>query len=98
MQFQKRVFERQEIFLDGNKYAECTFTRCSLTYGAHGTVVLVGCNFNDCSWQFTDAAARTVNFMQGLYHSSPGGKALIEKTIENIRKPTGQPSGDMTVQ
>lgn len=85
--FKNSEFENIEERLDGNIYVDCIFKRCHLIYGGTGVVTLEGCGFHECKWSFVDAAARTLNFMAGLYHGTgAGGKDLIEKTIENIRK------------
>jgi len=84
---ENKIFDDKIIQLDGNHYVNCTFKRCKLQYGGLATVSLENCNFHQCSWTFTDAAARTVNFMEGLYHGTgEGGRELIEKTFDNIRK------------
>jgi len=85
--FENSKFENTEERLDGNRYINCTFKRCHLIYGGTEVVTLEGCGFHECSWSFTDAAERTINFMVGLYHGTgKGGKELIEKTFENIRR------------
>ena len=85
--YKNRTFENKLIQLDGNQYINCTFQDCTLQYGGFGDVKLEGCQFNKCSWSFTDAAARTVQFMSALYYGAgEGGKDLIEKTFENIRE------------
>lgn len=85
--FENSKFENTEEKLDGNIYVNCTFKRCRLVYGGTGVVTLEGCGFHECSWSFVDAAARTINFMVGLYHGTgEGGRKLIEKTFHNIRK------------
>ncbi len=85
--FENHKFENTDVRLDGNKYINCTFKRCHLIYGAKGVVTLDGCSFHECKWSFVDAAAMTINFMAGLYHGTgTGGKDLVEKTFENIRK------------
>jgi len=85
--YENETFEDRVIQLDGNQYINCTFRRCQLQFGGLASVTLESCNFNQCSWTFTEAAARTVNFMIGLYHGTgKGGRDLVEKTFENIRK------------
>jgi len=84
---ENKVFENRELQLDGNQYVNCIFRNCQLQYGGLDTVILNNCSFHQCTWTFTDAAAKTVNFMMGLYHGTgEGGKKLIEDTFNNIRK------------
>ncbi len=41
-----------------------------------------GCRFDDCNWQFEEAAERTLVFMRHLYHGmGPGGIQLVEATL-----------------
>ena len=81
--YENRTYEDQTMQLDENEYVNCTFRRCRLQYGG-AALKLEGNNFSQCTWEFTDAAGRTVNFMMALYHQ--GGRELIEQTFENIRK------------
>jgi hypothetical protein len=84
---ENEVFEDQIIQLDGNKYIRCKFQRCTLQFGGLADVSLENCEFHRSSWSFTEAAARTIQFMTGLYHGAgEGGRELIEKTFENIRQ------------
>jgi len=85
--FEDSEYENIEERLDGNRYINCIFKRCLLIYGGMEVVTLEGCEFHKCKWSFVDAAARTINFMAGLYHGAgEGGKDLVEKTFANIRK------------
>jgi len=82
-----KTYENATILLDGEEYNRCTFRNCELQFGASSKVTLVNCSFEDIKWVFIDAAARTLDFMTGLYHEAgEGGKNLIEKTFENIRR------------
>jgi len=85
--FENHKFENTEVRLDGNRYINCIFKRCLLIYGGMEVVTLEGCGFHECKWSFVDAAARTINFMAGLYHGAgEGGRNLVEDTFTNIRK------------
>ncbi len=87
MKFVKQTFLEQAVDLDFNLFEDCKFERCKLVYRGFGTVSLAGCSFTEVEWMFTDAAGNTVNFMRGLYHGAgEGGRELIDKTFENIRK------------
>ena len=86
MRFQKEKFKNEPILLDGNEYFGCSFIRCELKFGASGDVTLGGCSFEQCKWSFVDAAARTIQFMMGLYHGTgEGGRKLIDETFKNIQ-------------
>ena len=81
--YENQTFEDQTIQLDENEYANCKFRRCRLQYGG-AAVRLKDNDFSQCTWEFTNAAERTVKFMMALYHQ--GGRKLIEQTFENIRQ------------
>ena len=76
-------FTSRVIELDGNEYANCTFTNCRLVYRGGPVPGLVTCRFDRCAWEFQDAAARTVEFLRGLYHGmSAAGRELVDRTIK----------------
>jgi hypothetical protein len=83
MRFEGKAFNDATIKLDGNEYSNCNFTRCVLVYGGGELPTLNANTFTGSTWQFDDAAARTVSFLRGLY--SGGGKELVERTLENIK-------------
>ena len=73
--------------LDGNQYEQCTFQGCRVIYRGGDIPSLVNCHFDQCRWQFDDAALRTVSFLQGLYHGlGPAGSQMVEATFDVIRK------------
>ena len=82
--YAKESFKNKTIVLDGNSYEECTFDECVLIYEGGNIPELVGCTFENCGWQFSGAAQRTVLFMKALYHG--GGESVIEATIEELKK------------
>lgn len=79
------VIEDTEVVIDGNEYTGTQFQRAHVVFGATKPVSLVGCTFNECSFGFAGPAAITLQFMTALYQSGPGGRDLIEMTLENIR-------------
>jgi hypothetical protein len=80
------TFENRSVVLDGDEYEDCTFRNCSLIYKGGEPPRLVNNYLENCSWQFQDAAERTVNFLKGLYHGlGQEGRVLIEATFRNIR-------------
>lgn len=87
MRVEGKTFVDEQVRVDGNEYVKCIFRRCELQFGAMEAVSMVDCTFDECSWSFTGAAALTVQFMTALYHGmGEGGKQLIDKTFENIRR------------
>jgi hypothetical protein len=85
MLFEQTTFKNATEVVDGNVYKACEFTNCVLVYRGGPIPTLVQCHFSQCSWNFEDAADRTINFMKAIYHGIFGAKELIEKTFDNIR-------------
>ena len=86
MKIEGRTFQNEEIRLDFGNFENCKFDGCTMIYGGYGPVSMTGCGFSDVRWEFTDAAANTVEFMTSMYRGAgEGGRQLIEATIENIR-------------
>jgi len=87
MRYEEKTFKNEELRLDGNEYANCSFASCSLFYGGSDAVAFSNCRFDQCQWAFVDSASNTLRFMAGLYHGlGQGGRDLIEQLFENIRK------------
>lgn len=87
MKIKDQTFKNETIDIDFNHFSNCKFDGCTLVYHGHGLIGLDGCSFNAVKWTFADAAANTLQFMQGIYHGAgEGGKELIETTFNNIRK------------
>ena len=87
MQFEGKTFTQETVDLDFNRFVNCRFERCVLVFHGFGAISMDGCSFSFVDWRFVDAAATTLQFMTGLYHGAgPGGRELIEKTFEGIRK------------
>jgi hypothetical protein len=82
MRFDNQTFINRDIRLENNEYVGCTFERCMIWYNASGPVALQGNRFNECTWQFDGAAARTIKFMTDIYQTAPD---LMETTFNNIR-------------
>ncbi len=83
MKFENRTFKNEPINLDDNTYIGCKFNRCEVIYSGGGLPNLTNNAFNDCSWTFDGAAARTISLMSALYEG--GLKSVIENTFGNIR-------------
>lgn len=81
--FHKHHFEGADETLDGNKYRACTFTNCRLVFRGGQPPTLVGCGFTGCTWVFEDAAARTLQFLRGMYHGMcPGGRNAVDEALQ----------------
>jgi hypothetical protein len=86
--YKDHQFSNEPVELDGNKFEGCTFAKCKLVYRGSTPPGLSRCRFDDCSWEFDDAAGRTVAFLRGLYHGmGDAGRRLVEETF---RLPPGK--------
>ena len=91
MKFEKQDFLKQQVRLDDNKFVECHFENCIMTYGGGPPPAIVGCSFSGVVLSFTDAAANTLQFMSALYHvGGEGGRHIVEQTFETIRHAEGR--------
>jgi hypothetical protein len=82
------TYVQTQVRLDSNEFIDCSFDRCTLEFSGTGPVSLLGCNFNEVNWVFSGPAQNTLAFLYGVYHGmGEGGRALVEATFENIRKP-----------
>jgi hypothetical protein len=87
MRFEGRTFTNETVDIDFNLFVKCRFEKCTLVYHGYGVIGLDGCAFDQVTWSFAGAAANTLTFLRGLYHGAgEGGKALVERTFENLRK------------
>lgn len=91
MKFEDQQFADEPIRLDGNEFVRCRFERCQLTYAGGPVPTLAECQFVDVNWQFSEAAANTLQFLRGLFHGGgAGGQALVEHTFRNLTMKTDQ--------
>jgi hypothetical protein len=74
----KEVLESETLVLDGQDFINCDLRHCNLVYKGHDVVKLEHCHLAGCTWQFEDAALRTVTMLKGLYLSGPHGKEVVE--------------------
>lgn len=85
-------FADQRILLDGESYDRCTFDKCVVVYRGGQLASLVNCSFNDCRFELEDAAQRTLEFLNAIYHGfGDVGMRLVEETFNSIRRP--RPAG-----
>ncbi len=88
MQHKDQNFSGTTEALDGNEYVNCKFKNCTMVYRGGGIPVINGCNFEDCKWQFEEAAERTLVFLKAVCHGmGPGGRQLVESTLNEILTP-----------
>ena len=66
--------------IDGNQYSNCRFESCADPVYRGGEIPhIIDCTFRRLPWQFEDAAERTLQFMNLLYHGmGDHGRELIE--------------------
>jgi len=93
MENQGKTFTGATEVIDGNQYNECSFQNCRLIYRGGEMPRISGCHFENCQWQFEEAAERTLIFMRQLYHGmGTGGAQLIEATLTQLRQPLAPPA------
>lgn len=81
-----QTFTKQQIFLDGGSFYDCTFEECDLIYSGYLPVILNGNTIRNCRWQFGGPAQNCMAFLTLLYNS--GARDLIEATFTSIRNGT----------
>ncbi|HEV3259336.1 MAG TPA: hypothetical protein VG013_20890 [Gemmataceae bacterium] len=82
--YRKKAIESQTLILDGNEYVDCELKDCNLIYKAHEPVKLEHCRLIGCSWEFEDAALRTISLLKGLWLSGHNGKEIVEAIFKNV--------------
>ncbi len=81
------TYKNVTVKLDLNEFIDCTFENCTMEYEGKGQISMIGCSFKNVNWIFSGAAQNTLQFMHSIYHGmGDGGKEIIEKTFENIKK------------
>ncbi len=80
----KASYEKQTVVLDGNEFIECELRHCNLIYKGREPVKLEHCHIAACTWQFEDAAQRTVMMLKGLYTSGHIGKEIVEAIFRSV--------------
>jgi hypothetical protein len=91
MESSGKSFSNASETIDGNIYTDCRFDNCKLVYRGGEMPRISGCHFENCQWQFEDAAERTLVFLRQLYHGmGPGGAQLVEATLAQLRQPLQQ--------
>lgn len=79
-----RVFEGQEVRLDGYQFVGCTFRNCTFMYGATAEMQMIGCKTEGSLGVLFDQNARfMLNFFQNLAGSS---LTMFDEIIGGLRK------------
>jgi hypothetical protein len=81
---EKQHFERQTLILDGNDFINCELKKCNLIYKGREAVKLEHCHIAGCTWQFEDAALRTVIMLKGLFTSGHLGREIVEAIFRGV--------------
>ena len=81
----KLTYANQSVSLDGNRYTDCVFNMCHMTFSAAAPVSLVRCQINGCTWGLTGSAALTVDFIKALHGQGWHGQRLIEDIFDRTR-------------
>lgn len=82
-----KKFHDIDVCLDGSTFVSCTFERCVLIFSGFLPVHLEANTISaDCKWEFTGAAANTVQFMRALHSHGGGGTDLIENMFREMQK------------
>jgi hypothetical protein len=84
--YQNQTFKNERVDLSDNAFHSCTFENCELVYHGDRSPTFHDNQFIDSVFLFTDAAIRTIYFLSNMYHAGNGGREVVEKTFENIRK------------
>jgi hypothetical protein len=78
-----RVFEDQEVHVDGLRFIGCTFKRCIFVYSGGALPNLDSCVSDSCDWSLRGAASRTIELLRGLYISG-GLEGIVQGYLDYI--------------
>jgi hypothetical protein len=85
MNYENESFKGGTVSLDGNRFKNCKFIDCVVTYGGGEPPTLEGCDFTGSTrFQFDDAAKNVLAFMAAMYHG--GLRPVIDNTFDAIRR------------
>lgn len=79
-----KSIENQTIILDGSEFDHCELRDCTLVFKGQEQVKLEHCRISGCTWEFEDAALRTVMMLKGLWQSGNAGKEIVETIFRNV--------------
>jgi len=86
MIYQNQTFKNEQVELSGNAYHGCRFEHCELVYRGEPSPTFQDNEFVDSVFIFADAAIRTMYFLANMYHAGAGGREVVEKTFDDIRR------------
>lgn len=69
----------QVVNLDGNRFENVIFQRCTLAYSGGQLPDIQECRLEECSWQLKGAAHRTLHYLKHLVKT--GDAATIAKVL-----------------
>jgi hypothetical protein len=72
------------ILVDGNRYQDCTFERCVLTYGGGVPPSFSNCRFNNSTLTFVGAAANTLAFLKAMDAPRSGLQRVVRETFRGF--------------
>lgn len=60
------TFQEATVPLDGTGFVDCVFRACVLVYGGGESPTFDNCTFEQCTWEFRDAAERTAELIRAF--------------------------------
>jgi hypothetical protein len=72
----RRFGDDEPVETDGDRFVGCTFEGTTLQYGGGLHPQFDDCTLTGVNWMFTNAALRTIQFLQ-MVNASEGGPAFI---------------------
>ena len=72
------------ILVDGNRYMNCTFERCVITYSGGVPPSFSGCQFKDSRLSFAGAAANTLAFLIAMDSPDSGLQRVVRETFRGF--------------
>lgn len=78
-----KEFSDCALELDGRFFVNCRFTRCKITYAGGVVPMFDGGTFDSCSFEFTEAAERTIHMLGRLYKK--GASGIVEGIFDSVR-------------
>ena len=73
-----------QVLLDGCTFERCRFDRAVLIYRGGTPPVIAGCVFDGVTFQFQDAAARTLALLQAMSAPSSGLSAIFKASFPRL--------------
>ncbi|WP_334656726.1 hypothetical protein [Sphingomonas panaciterrae] len=61
-----RIFKEERVEISNRRFVDCTFINCRLVFDG-GPIALDGCDTSHCQWEFTGAAATTVEMIASAW-------------------------------